>query len=141
MRTIRQLVVLLAAVALVPTAGCTRRHLVPQEFVLTPMTITAGSAGIPRNLSVGVGPVDLPAYLRRPQIVTRESENELSTSAAHRWAEDLQTNISRVIAGNLSLLIPTNRVSTFPWLDARELDYRVSVRIEQFPLGPLERSQ
>ena len=44
-----------------------------------------------RDIPVGVGPVELPEYLDRPQIVTRTSQNELNVADFDRWAESLAT--------------------------------------------------
>jgi uncharacterized lipoprotein YmbA len=120
-------------------AGCMGRGLVTQEYVLTAMTANPGDGSDPpatRDVVVGVGPVELPAYLRRPQIMTREARNELRSSEANRWAGELESDVARVVAQNLVLLIPSHSVSTFPWMNPTALDYRVSLRIDRFERGP-----
>jgi uncharacterized protein len=59
---------------------------------------------------VGVGPITFPKYLERPQIVSRASRHQLALGEFDRWAEPLQDNFSRVLAENLSLLIPTDHI-------------------------------
>lgn len=120
-------------------AGCIGRGLVTQEYVLTAMTANPGDGShLPAtgDVVVGVGPIELPGYLRRPQIMTREARNELRSSDANRWAGELESDVARVLAQNLALLIPSHSVSTFPWMNPTELDYRVSLRIDRFERGP-----
>jgi uncharacterized lipoprotein YmbA len=120
-------------------AGCFGRGLATQEYVLTAMTANPGHGSdlLARgDVVVGVGPVELPAYLRRPQIMTREARNELKPSESNRWAGELESDVARTLAQNLALLIPSNNVSTFPWTNPTELDYRVSLRVYRFERGP-----
>ncbi len=53
-------------------------------------------------LPVIVGPVEIPAYLDRPQIVRRIQDSMLSVSELNRWAEPLDRGIERVVAGDIS---------------------------------------
>ena len=69
------------------------------------------------DIAIGVGPVDLPEFLDRPQIVTRKSQNQLEISEFHRWAASLPRDFSRVLAKNISTLLPTDRVAVYPWED------------------------
>jgi uncharacterized lipoprotein YmbA len=82
--------------------------------------------------TIGVGPVTLPRYLDRPQIVTRTSPYELKLAEFDRWAEALDVNFSRVLAENLSFLIPTGRVAAFPWSRATSIDYQITVEVTHF---------
>lgn len=85
-----------------------------------------------RSIAIGVGPVDLPRYLDRPQIVTRTSRNELDLAEFDQWAEPLKDNFSNVLAENLSILIPTDRIAVFPWNRSTPIDYRVAVEVTRF---------
>ena len=85
-----------------------------------------------RGIAIGVGPVDLPRYLDRPQIVTRTSRNELDLAEFDQWAEPLKDNFSNVLAENLSILIPTDRIAVFPWNRSTSIDYRVAVDVTRF---------
>ena len=84
------------------------------------------------NIAIGVGPVELPEYLDRPQIVTRKSQNQLEISEFHRWAGSLPQGFSRVLAKNISTLLPTDRVAVFPWEGTFSPTYQVKVEVEQF---------
>lgn len=49
-------------------------------------------------LVVEIGPVTLPEYLQRPQIVTRSGGSELRIDKFHRWVGSLEDQIERVVA-------------------------------------------
>ncbi len=90
--------------------------------------VTAAEHGV----AIGVGPVTIPPYLDRPEIVTRASGNELHLSEFERWAEPLQQNFARVLAENLAALIPTDRTAIFPWRQSTPIDYQVAVEVTRF---------
>lgn len=80
-------------------------------------------------IAIGIGPVELPAYLDRPQIVTRISENELNLAEFDKWAEPLKDNFSRVLLENLSTLLCADAISIFPWKGPTPIDYQVEVTV------------
>ena len=84
------------------------------------------------NIAIGVGPVELPEYLDRPQIVTRKSQNQLEISEFHRWAASLQRGFARVLAKNISTLLPTDQVAVYPWEGTFTPTYQVKLNFEQF---------
>ena len=84
------------------------------------------------QLAVGVGPISLPAYLDRPQLVTRASPNRLNLAEFDRWAEPLRDMFSRTLAENVSSLVGTDLVYVLPRRDAPALDYQVSVEVFRF---------
>jgi uncharacterized protein len=85
-----------------------------------------------RGLAIGIGPVTLPKYLDRPQIVTFTSPYALNVAEFDRWAEPLESTFVRVLAENLALLLPTARVAVFPWPGSMRLDYQVTVEVSHF---------
>jgi uncharacterized protein len=98
----------------------------PRFYQLSPISngTEIGHSDTP-CVSVGIGPVKLPEYTNRPQIVTRKSENELSRAQFDQWAEPLSDTFSRVIAENLSRLLCVDRVYLFPWEATIKPDYLV----------------
>lgn len=84
------------------------------------------------QLSVAVGPVTLPSYLDRPQIVVRQSANRLELSEFDRWAEPLGATVPRILAANLGNLLATERVYALPQSRRRSTDLSVAVDISQF---------
>jgi uncharacterized lipoprotein YmbA len=73
-------------------------------YVLTSLSRAASvpSATSVREISIGVGPVELPQYINRPQIITGQQSSELRSAASAQWAEPLQDGFTRVLAENLS---------------------------------------
>jgi uncharacterized lipoprotein YmbA len=82
-----------------------------------------------KDAIIGVGPLEIPAYLDRPQIVTRGSENELELAELHRWAEPLEDAILRVVAQNLMSILPDSEVLLYPWSYYVPVKYQVVVEI------------
>jgi uncharacterized lipoprotein YmbA len=103
-------------------------------YVLTPLAEdTAAPSALPqRRLALGVGPVALPRYVDRPQIVTGRASHELQAAPFEQWAEPLRDNVVRVLATNLSLLLGTDRVAIFPWKSPGPMDYQVLVEVTHF---------
>jgi len=133
---------LAAGLALLATAGClslgggsrpTRFYLLSS---LAPDEV-AGSG----SLSLGVGPVELPTHLDRPQIVTRVDGNRLELAEFDHWGEPLRANLTRVLADDLAVLLGTERVWTYPWRRAASVDYQIRVEVERFAAGPDLRVQ
>jgi uncharacterized protein len=87
---------------------------------------------LPPDLSVGIGPVTLPPYLDRPQLVTRAGSNRAVLAEFDSWVEPLQGMFARVLAENLALLLGTDDVLMLPQRRALALDYQVEVDVTRF---------
>lgn len=83
-------------------------------------------------LSLAIGPVDLPRYLDRPQIVTRDGENRLRVDEFNRWGGSLEEEIHRVLASRLGSRLGTQRIYTYPSRIVAATDYRVALEISVF---------
>jgi uncharacterized protein len=124
-------VIVLASMA---AGGCATSP--PSQFYLmTPLP----EADMPRHTAqrdmgpaLGVGPVKLPAYLDRPEVVTRSGPNALQIAEFNRWGEPLEDNFERVLAMNLGVLADTDRVSLYPWPQSSPIDYQVTVDVDRF---------
>jgi uncharacterized lipoprotein YmbA len=81
---------------------------------------------------IGVGPITVPKYLDRPQIITRSGRNQLALGEFDRWAEPLQDNVLRVLGENLAFLIPTDQVLLHARPQSATLDYQVTVDMLHF---------
>jgi len=87
--------------------------------------------GLPRDsLAIAVGPVRMPDYLDRPQIVTRSGKNELKLSEFHRWAGSLERDVNRVLAEDISSLLPSDRFYVVRWTPDWESHVPSSFRVE-----------
>lgn len=102
-------------------------------YMLYPLTMLsptpANSEAV--DASIGIGPVAIPEYLNRPQIVTRTGTYEVDISEFNRWAGSLETSISMVMAENLSAFFSSDRIFTYPWF-FKTPDYQVRIEFIQF---------
>jgi len=121
---------------LVLVVGCARTP--PPSFFLLDFPVDEQLVGVERGLAIGIGPINLPQYLDRPQIVTRGTGNEVKLSEANQWAEPLKASISRVLVVNLGRRLKTNRVYAVPQRRRTPLDYQVSVDFGRFDGSPGE---
>jgi len=105
-------------------------------FTLTAIAQPAATAikesSNPGGVSLGIGPIRMPGYLDRQEIVTRVSPNRIDVSEYDHWAEPLETNFNRVLGQNLSVLLPVNRLVFFPWESTRSPTYQVEVEVLGF---------
>ena len=122
--------VLLACALLL--AGCARTAPVSYYQLSAQETARPAPAAETSKMVLGIGPVRLPEYLDRPQIVTRLSATRLQLADSHRWAEPLGENIPRVLGENLSALLGTDRILLHPWPASRGTDYQLLVEILHF---------
>ncbi|HHH40266.1 MAG TPA: membrane integrity-associated transporter subunit PqiC [Sedimenticola sp.] len=124
-----------ALLVLLLLAGCGTTP--PTRFyLLTPEERQQGVAALPSDLVVGVGPVRLADYLGRPQVVFREAGNRLRVEEFERWGGSLETNITWVVAENLTRLLGTPSVVTFPWERAVVPGYQVTIDVRQLDAMP-----
>ncbi len=99
-------------------------------YVLTPM-LTSSEHSAP-ELTIGMGPVRLPVYLDRSQMISHADANQLQMEEFERWAGGLSQNINDVMAENLSRILGTDRVVTHPWARAMPIQYQVALDIRHF---------
>jgi uncharacterized lipoprotein YmbA len=115
-------------------AGCSSAP--PVEFYtlnsLSATTEKAQSTDAATNIAVGVGPVEIPQAIDRPQIVTRTGPNKLTVDEFHRWAGPLESNLARVLAENIAFLLAIDRVAVYPWEVDFKPDYRIGLHINYF---------
>ena len=87
-----------------------------------------GTAG----MTVGVGPISLPGYVDRAELVFQKGPNEFQVPADAHWTGSLKENISRVLAEDLGRRLHSGNVLSFPWTPAAKLRYQVAVDVSQF---------
>ncbi len=90
---------------------------------------------------IRVGPVRLPAYLDRQQMVSRVTGNAIKIAQYDRWAEPLQDGVLRVLVSNLSALLPNDQVQSYSSANTIFFDYRIGVdirRLDGVPGGTAE---
>jgi uncharacterized protein len=129
----RRLAILAVLAAGLTLAGCADTP--PTRFyTLSPLEGAPGGtppANLP-ELTVGVGPVTLPPYLDRPQLVTRAGGNRMVLADFDSWVEPLQGMFTRVLGENLALLLGTDDVLLLPQNRDFALDRQVEVDVTRF---------
>jgi len=135
MRILHLLFVGLSVITAAALSGCVIGKSPPTTFYTLSATeaptarkLTSGSADA---LLIGIGPVDMPGYLDRSQIVSRETPNRLGLDEFHQWAEPLNTSLVRVLAENIAQQLPNKRVIQYPW-GVTPADVQVVVLVTRF---------
>ena len=90
------------------------------------------SKGATAGISLGIGPVSLPGYLDRQEIVTRAAPNRIDVAENDRWAEPLETNFARILSQNLAGLLQTERLVFYPWESTKKPSYQVEMEVLRF---------
>jgi uncharacterized lipoprotein YmbA len=133
-----QLSVITLGVSLMVVGGCASTE--PSRFYILNSLPSSGaetSVLAPGDsAAIGVGPIEFPKYLDRPQIVTRRSKNELHLAEFDQWLEPLSHNFSRVLTKNLSILLSNNRIIAYPWAGSAQIAYQVPVEVIRFDGTP-----
>jgi len=90
---------------------------------------------------IGLGPIRIPDYLNRPQMVMAISDSKYQLSEEHRWVERLDQNISLVLTKFLPSQLGSNRIIRYPWAQRQVVDYQVSIDIIEFHIDALGQSR
>ena len=108
-------------------AGCSTSP--PNNYyLLSAHTFATPTGATP---AVGVGPIRIPEYLNRQNIVYTRVENALQVASIDLWAEPLGDGMQRVLVLNLTGLLNTQNVSSFPWHPERAPEFGIEVNVLQ----------
>jgi len=122
---------LLAGLALLLLGACGTTE--PSRlYTLSAIPDRGSNASGPETPAIGIGPVTLPKYLDRPQIVERSGPNRLVASEFDRWAEPLIDTVPRVLAEDIGRALQSDRVYVIPRRRPLPIDLTVEVDISQF---------
>lgn len=83
------------------------------------------------KLIIGIGPVEIPEYQNRPQIVTQDKEGLLTFAQFERWGEPLDSGIARLVLEKMTEIFPQVEFQLFPCNFAIPLDYQIIVNVMQ----------
>ena len=115
------------------STGCISGTTAPSSFYVLNPIADAKTETLPvsekETILIGVGQVELPNYLDRPQIVTRITANKLKLGEFDVWAENLADSVPVIIADNLSNLLSAQPVAIIPGVGVMQVDYRVKVDV------------
>ncbi len=136
MRTRLVVIAATAAMALGPAACVSLKRTPEARFFVLRSLVEPPEAPVgpgPAPL-VGVLPVRVPGHLERPQLVTWTGPGELRIDEYLRWAEPIDTGVTRTLAENLDALLPAHSVIRSPWPAAATPFCRVRVALRVFGL-------
>jgi uncharacterized lipoprotein YmbA len=104
-------------------------------YTLEPLEIRDGPGSTATEATLAVGPVELPDYVDRPQIVTRSGSNELVIAEFERWGGSLDKQISGSLVATLRDRLAPQQIAVVPWRSAVQSSgtpYRVTVSLSRF---------
>ena len=127
----RLLAVCTLGVLVVILCGCASSP--PSKFYQ--LSATSGPAAGTRSpnqdaMVVVIGPLRIPDYLDRPQIVIRSGKNELRLSEFDRWAGSLDSDIVRVLVENVSAELPQDRFFVIGWTPLLQTRLPAAYKVE-----------
>ena len=137
MRDVRffRLLPVVLVVGLLFLDGCLGRSQSPRFYTLSPLTednAMATGATPARDAIIGIGPIKLADYLDQSKLVTRSGDNRLVKAEFDLWAGALKDNLINVLAENIGLLLPTERVYIYPWRLSEPMDYQIILDVVRF---------
>lgn len=123
-------------------SGCFGTSPASRFYTLTPVETLKPSVNSGLDVAVMVGPVTIPDYLDRRQIMTRSGRNELVLAEFDRWGGSLDGEITRVLIAGLGERLAPIRIAVLPWrssslTDARRI-YRIPITVTRFDGTPGE---
>jgi len=83
------------------------------------------------NMIIGIGPVKIPEYLDRPQIVTSTKEKTLQFAQFDRWGESLDLGVERLVREDMTAMLPSAKFTLYPWNPSLAVKYQVSIEVIQ----------
>ena len=117
-------------IAAIFVGGC--RSQSPRFYTLSPIQedqVISKRKSPAQNAVIGIGPVKLADYLDQSMLVTRTGDNQAVKAEFDRWVGSLKDNFINVLADNIGLLLPTERIYLYPWRVSVPIDYQVILDI------------
>jgi len=87
---------------------------------------------------IGIGPIEIPEYQNRPQIVTRNKDGIIKFAQFERWGESLDAGLARLILEDLTRLLPEAQFQIFPCNFLIPIDFQVIINVIQLE-GQLDK--
>ncbi len=126
---------LLACAMSFALASCFGTSRPSRFYTLEPLQVRDNPGATATDATLAVGPVELPDYVDRPQIVTRSGSNELVIAEFERWGGSLDMQISGSLVATLRDRLAPQQIAVVPWKSAilsSGTAYRVTVSVSRF---------
>jgi len=125
-------VCLLLVILVAVLTGCTGKSEPTSFYMLRSLEEFPGLRPAGSDISVLVGPVSVPTYLDRSQIMARQEGVEVIVHDFDHWAEPLDKNVKRVLIDNLSAFLGTAMVYDFENSRSPDTDFQLQVEVSRF---------
>ncbi len=109
--------------------GCLGRSEPPRFYTLAAGGPPTDSGG---TVAVAVGPLELPDYLDRTQIVVRDQETGIQLRSTERWAEPLEDAMVRRLTNQLNNVLQSAFVYRYPQFVNLATRYQVGAEVYAF---------
>lgn len=103
-----------------------------QFYVLSPISYKKRPLAYYSHLRIGIDEIHVPDYLSKPEFIVHTSAHQVKLDEYHRWVEDLDKNTKRVIAANLTMMLPGAALATSPWDIKYKPNYQLQIDMTQF---------
>ncbi len=133
----------LASAVVFVSAGCSLApHQDRTHFIILASAVPPGKMRDEQRSgpeAIGLGPVQMPEYLDRPELILRTSPNGFELSEIDRWAEPLADNFRHVLTNDLTALLPGSNIVQYPWYPGTRLDYTIGIQVQRFEADTASR--
>ncbi len=126
---------LLACAMFLALTGCLGSSRPSRFYTLAPLQVRDAPASSPTDATLAVGPLEIPDYVDRQQIVTRTGANELVVAEFDRWGGSLDNQITASLVATLRDRLVSQQIAVAPWRSALlsgGAAYRVAVSVSRF---------
>jgi uncharacterized protein len=117
-------------------AGCLGSSRPSRFYTLAPLHAPDGPGSTATDATLAIGPVEIPNYVDRQQIVSRTGANELVVAEFDRWGGSLDSEISGSLVATLRDRLASQQIAVAPWrsaiLSGVGATYRAAVSISRF---------
>ena len=116
-------------------AGCLGTSRPARFYTLEPLQARSVPGSTAADAALAVGPVELPDYVDRPQIVTRAGANELLIAEFDRWGGSLGEQVANALVATLRDCLASRQIAVVQWRSAilpGGTPHRVAVSISRF---------
>ena len=109
--------------------GCT--NIETNYFIFKEPTVAGSYKN--RNLDViGIEKILLPAYFKQNKIVIQTSSTQIKYLESDKWAEDMETSLTKKLITIIQKSFNHPRVYSYPWGVATQPTTRISVSVSRF---------
>ena len=84
------------------------------------------------GISVGLGPVALPGYIDRAELVFQDGANQFQVPPSARWTGTLQENVLNALREDVGRRLDTGNVLTYPFPPGVTIRYQVAIDVREF---------